>query len=78
MSRRSELSSSCLVCPFSPTGYHVAAATVGARVGQLERSREFLRRAAEGYAAVGQLLNVRGARETLKGCTRRASAPRKV
>ena len=94
------------VCPFCPTGYHVAAATVCARAGQLERAREFLRRAeygagrwpggpwpaavaearaelllaegdqaaaayalrraAEGYAAAGQLLNERRARETLE------------
>ncbi len=94
------------VCPFCPTGYHVAAATVCARAGQLERSREFLRRAefgaerwqggpwpaavaeararlllaegdqpaaayalrraAEGYAAAGQVLNERRARETLE------------
>ena len=36
------------VCPFCPTGYHVAAATVCARAGQLERSREFLKRAEYG------------------------------
>ena len=94
------------VCPFCPTGYHVAAAMVCARAGQLERSREYLRladfgagrwqggpwpaavaeararlllaegdqsaavyalrRAAEGYAAAGQLLNERRARETLE------------
>ena len=94
------------VCQFCPTGYHVAAATVCARVGQLERAREFLaraeqgaagwmggpwpaavsearaelllaegdqraaaealRRAAEGYAAAGQLLNERRAREALE------------
>ncbi|MGZ6637856.1 MAG: AfsR/SARP family transcriptional regulator, partial [Solirubrobacteraceae bacterium] len=86
---------------------HVAAATVCARAGELERAREFLeraergaeawlggpwpaavaearaelllaegdrraaadalRRAAEGYAAAGQLLNERRARETLEG-----------
>jgi tetratricopeptide (TPR) repeat protein len=94
------------VCPFCPTGYHVAAATVCARAGQLERGRQFLkraeqgagcwpggawpaavaearaelllaegdqrgaadalRRAAETYAAAGQLLNERRARETLE------------
>ena len=94
------------VCPFCPTGYHVAAATVCAGAGQLERGREFLtraefgagrwpggpwpaavaearaalllaegdqrnaadalRRAAEGYAANGQLLNERRAREALE------------
>jgi tetratricopeptide (TPR) repeat protein len=94
------------LCRFCPTGYHVAAATVCARAGQLERAREFLvraehgsgawvggpwpaavaearadlllaegdqraaadalRRAAEGYAAAGQLLNERRARETLE------------
>ena len=103
------------VCPFCPTGYHVAAATVCARVGQLERGRSFLeraefgagrwrggpwpaavaearaelllaegeqqlaadalRRAAEGYAAAGQLLNERRARtalERIAGATVRA------
>ena len=95
------------LCRFCPTGYHVAAATVCARAGELERAREFLqraergaeawpggpwpaavaearaelllaegdrraaadalRRAAEGYAAAGQLLNERRARETLEG-----------
>jgi DNA-binding SARP family transcriptional activator len=94
------------VCPFCPTGYHVAAASVCARAGELDRAREFLkraefgagrwragpwpaavaearaelllaehdqpgaafalRRAAEGYAAAGQLLNERRARETLE------------
>jgi DNA-binding SARP family transcriptional activator len=94
------------VCPFCPTGYHLAAATVFAGAGQLERGYEFLkraehgagrwpggpwpaaiaearaqlllaegdqpsaadavRRAAEGYAAAGQLLNERRARETLE------------
>jgi tetratricopeptide (TPR) repeat protein len=94
------------VCPFCPTGYHVAAATACAGAGQLERGREFLkraefgagrwpggpwpaavaearaalllaegdprnaadalRRAAEGYAANGQLLNERRAREALE------------
>ena len=94
------------VCPFCPTSYHLAAATVCARAGQVERGHEFLkraehgagrwpagpwpaavaearaelllaegdqpaaayavRRAAEGYAAAGQLLNERRARETLK------------
>ncbi len=97
------------VCPFCPTGYHVAAATVCARAGQLERGREFLaraehgaglaaargrrrwrrrapsccspmatqraaadalRRAAEGYAAAGQLLNERRARESLERLAR--------
>ena len=94
------------VCQFCPTGYNVAAATVCARAGQLERAGEFLeraeqgagrwrggpwpsavaearaelllaggdpdtaadalRRAAEGYAAAGQLLNERRAREALE------------
>jgi tetratricopeptide (TPR) repeat protein len=94
------------VCQFCPTGYHVAAASVCARAGQLGRAREFLdraqrgaaawlggpwpaavaearadlllaegdrraaadalRRAAEGYAAAGQLLNERRAREALE------------
>jgi tetratricopeptide (TPR) repeat protein len=94
------------LCRFCPTGYHVAAATVCARAGRLERAREFLmraehgagawvggpwpaavaearaelllaegdqraaadalRRAAEGYAAAGQLLNERRARDTLQ------------
>ena len=94
------------VCPFCPTGYHLAATTVCARAGQLERGRQFLeraehgagnwpggswqaavaesraelllaegdqpaavdalRRAAEGYAVAGQLLNERLARETLE------------
>jgi DNA-binding SARP family transcriptional activator/tetratricopeptide (TPR) repeat protein len=94
------------VCPFCPTGYHVAAARVCARTGRLERGREFLeraergagswpggpwpaavaqaraelllaegdqraaadtlRRAAEGYAAAGQLLNEQRAREALE------------
>ena len=41
------------VCPFCPTGYHVAAATVCARAGQLERGRRFLeaRRARRGELA---------------------------
>ena len=38
------------VCQFCPTGYHVAAATVCARAGQLERAREFLERAEHGAA----------------------------
>jgi hypothetical protein len=94
------------VCQFCPTGYHVEAARVCARVGALERAREFLaraeqgaagwmggpwpaavrearaelllaegdrraagealRHAAEGYAAAGQLLNERRAREALE------------
>ena len=98
------------VCPFCPTGYHLAATTVCARAGQLERGREFLkraehgagnwpggswqaavtesraelllaegdqpaavdalRRAAEGYAVAGQLLNERLARETLERLSR--------
>jgi DNA-binding SARP family transcriptional activator/tetratricopeptide (TPR) repeat protein len=93
------------VCRFCPTGYHVAAAAVCARAGQLDRAREFLeradngarrrrggswpaavaearaelllaegdrraaaealRRAAEGFAAAGQLLNEARAREAL-------------
>jgi DNA-binding SARP family transcriptional activator len=97
------------VCRFCPTRYHVAAATVFARAGRLERAREFLeraergaahwpggpwpaalaearaelllaegdqraaadalRRAAEGYAAAGQLLNERLAREALELAT---------
>ena len=36
------------VCQFCPTGYHVAAATVCARAGRLERGREFLERAERG------------------------------
>ena len=103
------------MCPFCPTGYHLAAATVCARAGRLARGREFLkraehgaarwpggpwpaavaqaraelllaegdrhaaadalRRAAEGYAAAGQLLNERRAREALEridGATVRA------
>jgi DNA-binding SARP family transcriptional activator len=94
------------ICQFCPTGYHVAAATVCARAGELERGWEFLaraeqgaagwlagpwpaavaeargelllaegdertaadalRRAAEGYAAAGQLLNERRARDALE------------
>ncbi|MGZ6641709.1 MAG: ATP-binding protein [Solirubrobacteraceae bacterium] len=94
------------ICQFCPRRYHLAAATVCARAGELERAREFLeraehgaggslggpwpaavaetraelllaegdrraaadalRRAAEGYAAAGQLLNERRARETLE------------
>ena len=94
------------VCPFCPTGYNVAAATACAGAGELERGREFLRRAefgaarwpggpwpaavaearaalllaegdprnaadalrraAEGYAANGQLLDERRAREALE------------
>jgi DNA-binding SARP family transcriptional activator len=91
------------VCQFCPMGYHVAAATVCARAGELDRAGEFLerveqgplggpwpaavaearaemlladgrqpaaadalRRAAEGYAAAGQLLNERRAREALE------------
>ena len=94
------------VCRFCPMAYHVAAATVCARAGELERARVFLkraeqgagawrggpwpaavaearaelliaegderaaaetlRRAAEGYAAAGQVLNERRARETLE------------
>jgi tetratricopeptide (TPR) repeat protein len=94
------------VCPFCPTGYNVAAATVCAGAGERERGREFLRRAefgasrwpggpwpaavaearawllvaegdqqsaadalrraAEGYAANGQLLGERRAREALE------------
>ncbi len=93
------------VCPFCPTSYYVAAATVCARASRPVRGREFLaraeegarcwpggpwpaavsearaelllaegdrraaagalRRAVEGYAAAGQLLNERRARETL-------------
>jgi len=94
------------LCQFCPTGYHVEAARVCARVGALERAREFLaraeqgaagwmggpwpaavrearaelllaegdrraagealRHAAEGYAAAGQLLKERRAREALE------------
>jgi ATP/maltotriose-dependent transcriptional regulator MalT len=36
------------VCPFCPTGYHVAAASVCARAGQLERARQFVQRAEQG------------------------------
>jgi len=94
------------VCPLCPTGYHLAAATVCARAGQLARGHAFLeraefgagrwpggpwpaavararaellladgdhhaaadalRRAAEGYAPAGQLLNERRAREALE------------
>jgi DNA-binding SARP family transcriptional activator len=94
------------VCPFCPTGYHVAAATACAGAGELERGWEFLnraefgasrwpggpwpaavaearaallvaegdqrnaadalRRAAEGYAANGQVLGERRAREGLQ------------
>ena len=94
------------VCQFCPTGYHVAAAMVCARAGELERSVAFieradagargwlggpwpaavaearaelllaegdsgaaglaLRRAVEGYAAAGQLLNERRARAALE------------
>jgi tetratricopeptide (TPR) repeat protein len=94
------------VCQFCPTGYHVAAASVCARAGALERARDFLaraeqgaagwhggswpaavaearaqlllaegdrraagdalRRAAEGYAAAGQILNERRARAALE------------
>jgi tetratricopeptide (TPR) repeat protein len=94
------------VCPFCPTGFHVAAATACAGAGELERGRAFLkraefgasrwpggpwpaavaearaslllaegdqrnaaddlRRAAEGYAANGQLLNERRARKALE------------
>ena len=103
------------VCPFCPTGYHVAAAMACARAGQIGRGRDFLeraeygagrwrggawsaavaearaelllaedddhaaadalRRAAEGYAAAGQLLNerrVRKALERIDGATVRA------
>ena len=38
------------VCPFCPTGYHLAAATVCARAGQLARGHEFLKRAEHGAA----------------------------
>jgi tetratricopeptide (TPR) repeat protein len=94
------------VCPFCPTGYHVAAAMACAGAGELERARAFLeraefgasrwpggpwpaavaearsalllaegnrrgaadalRRAAEGYAANGQLLGERRARQALE------------
>jgi DNA-binding SARP family transcriptional activator/tetratricopeptide (TPR) repeat protein len=100
------------VCPFCPTGYHVAAAKACADAGELERARAFLeraefgasrspggpwpaavaearaslllaegdrrsaadalRRAAEGYAANGQSLNERRARD---GLTRLGVAP---
>ncbi len=36
------------LCQFCPTGYHVAAAAVCARAGQVERAREFLERAEDG------------------------------
>ena len=36
------------VCQFCPTAYHVAAATVCARAGELERSRAFIERADSG------------------------------
>jgi DNA-binding SARP family transcriptional activator/tetratricopeptide (TPR) repeat protein len=98
------------VCRFCPTGYHVAAAAVCARAGQLDRAREFLeragggasrwrggpwpaamaearaelalaegdrrvavealRRAAEGFAAAGQLLYEQRAREALQRLAR--------
>ena len=38
------------VCPFCPTGYDLAAATVCARAGQLARGHEFLDRAEHGAA----------------------------
>ena len=38
------------VCPFCPTGYHVAAATACAAAGELERGRDFLKRAEFGAA----------------------------
>ena len=38
------------VCPFCPTGYHVAAATACAAAGELERGRTFLERAEFGAA----------------------------
>ena len=38
------------VCPFCPTGYHVAAATVCAAAGEVERGSDFLRRAEFGAA----------------------------
>ena len=38
------------VCPFCPTGYDLAAATVCARAGQLARGHEFLKRAEHGAA----------------------------
>jgi tetratricopeptide (TPR) repeat protein len=38
------------VCPFCPTGYHLAAAEVCAAAGELERGREFLERAEFGAA----------------------------
>jgi DNA-binding SARP family transcriptional activator/tetratricopeptide (TPR) repeat protein len=100
------------VCPFCPTGYHVAAAVVCADAGQLARARAFLeraefgaarwpggpwpaalaearallllaegdrrgaadtlRRAVEGYAAAGQLLNEERAREALERLLRPA------
>ena len=36
------------VCPFCPTSYHLAAARVCVRAGQLERGHEFLKRAEHG------------------------------
>jgi hypothetical protein len=92
------------VCGFCPRGYDLAAATVCARAGQLDRAQDFLaraehgatrggpwpaavaearaellvaegdgragsdamRRAAEGYAGAGQLVNERRARDALE------------
>jgi tetratricopeptide (TPR) repeat protein len=102
------------VCQFCPTGYHVAAAAVCARGGQLDRARRFLaraehgagrwhggpwpaavaearaelllaegdrraagdalRRAVEGFAAAGQVLNERRAREALERLPAAAAA----
>ena len=60
------------VCQFCPTGYHVAAATVCARAGRLERAREFLKRAERRRAALaGRPLAVGG-----RGGARRAAARR--
>ena len=38
------------LCQFCPTGYHVAAASVCAGAGELERARQFLTRAEQGAA----------------------------
>ena len=60
------------VCQFCPTGYHVAAATVCARAGELERAREFLARAEHGAAGLAGRPVAGGGR----GGARRAAARR--